>query len=415
MKILSVFAIPIRIGGHFKSALAHIKCLREMGHDVWVMAPGGVPEMVGEFTAAGASVCDSWHGPPVRRLPSTQGADELIQLGARENVDLLHVQDPLALAPCFAAAIRLKAGLVLTAAGGALTETVPPRGVETVLFSKELLDNVMRAYPVRRDRLSIIRARIDTRVYRQMEVGDAFISKYNLPTTGRKVVMAVRVAETKRPWLDNLMRFAERVGNEQSGPQVVLAGEGPLLDEYEKRASGINRRCVGRARCHVIGPVFAIQELCQLHNYADVVVGHGRGILEAMACGKPAVILGEGGQGALVGPDNVEEIAHYNFSGRHFRHRHGSGEDLPALLRALITDERRLAEAGRFSHKYIRDHMAAETGAKQLLAVYEKALGRRHSRADFIRWYLTVAKVKAAQACRRRLGGRIARPARAGR
>ena len=49
-----------------------------------------------------------------------------------------------------------------------------------------------------------------------------------------------------------------------------------------------------------IGPVYGTADLVQLYNHADVMVGSGRGILEAMACGKAAIVLGESGEGEIL-------------------------------------------------------------------------------------------------------------------
>ena len=57
LNILFVFGFPIRIGGHYKSALAFAKFLRVKGHGIFVVAPGGGADlMLQEFTRVGVQI-----------------------------------------------------------------------------------------------------------------------------------------------------------------------------------------------------------------------------------------------------------------------------------------------------------------------------------------------------------------------
>ena len=51
-------------------------------------------------------------------------------------------------------------------------------------------------------------------------------------------------------------------------------------------------------------------------NKVDIVIGTGRGIAEAMACGRVACICGQFGCDGLVTPGLIEKQAEFNFSGR---------------------------------------------------------------------------------------------------
>lgn len=59
-------------------------------------------------------------------------------------------------------------------------------------------------------------------------------------------------------------------------------------------------------------------------NQADLVITLGRGAYEAMACGRPVLVLDKRKYQALLGdglltPDNIDHSSHYNCSGRAFR------------------------------------------------------------------------------------------------
>lgn len=72
-------------------------------------------------------------------------------------------------------------------------------------------------------------------------------------------------------------------------------------------------------------------------NQADMVVSLGRGAYEAMACGRPVLILDKRRYQSLLGdglltPDNIDHSSHYNCSGRALRLK-----DLPQMIDGAIS------------------------------------------------------------------------------
>jgi len=396
MTILFVFGWTIQIGGHFKSALAHMRCLREMGHEVLLIAPGCREEMMREFRNIDVKVHTFSKGPKRGRFPSARGAKEIIEICREGGVDLINSQDMEGLAAGYKAAIRQSKAFVYTMAGGPVHRAFQPREVDAIYYSQELLDGMADRYNLDKNKISVIRARIDVRVYKPTKADPAFLDKYKLPRSGKKVLMAIRLTQGKRPWLENLMSFAAQAGEEDFDVHVIIAGEGGLLEHFRERAGQINARA-GRQVVHMVGPVYGIDQMSKLYSHADIVVGNGRGIIEAMACRKPVVVLGENGEGALVEPENIDRVAEYNFSGRHFRYRQGTVRDSISVLKDLVHDDATLAQAGRFSLEYIKKHMDAAIGAREILSVYEKALTKKHSQIDYIKWHLRIVQFWAKE------------------
>ena len=56
-------------------------------------------------------------------------------------------------------------------------------------------------------------------------------------------------------------------------------------------------------------------------NDSDIVFSLGRGIIEAMLCGRIPIVLDKNGADGLVTPDNVKELMMCNFSGRYHNHQ----------------------------------------------------------------------------------------------
>jgi hypothetical protein len=100
---------------------------------------------------------------------------------------------------------------------------------------------------------------------------------------------------------------------------------------------------------------------------ADVVVTLGRGVLEALACGRNAIVHDYQGGDGLITPGNFHELRRKNFSGRTHA-RHFSAEELGLLLDEATPENAAALQA----------IVAAEHGddllADRFLGLYEDAL-----------------------------------------
>lgn len=406
LKIIYVFGHPLRIGGHLSSGLAMVRNLEAMGHHIIVLAPGRAEGMVHEFTGTGAEFFSIGELKRYPRLPSTIGTLRILQIAKERSPDIIHAQDYQCIGQAYLAAVLSREAFLLTQAGGNLTYQVPPMQADTVVFSQEQMENLSAAYRLAEGNLHLVRARIDRSVYRPENVDPAFIRKYGLPESGKKIVMAMRLASDKKSWLKTILETAETFSTNETGVWIVIAGEGPLMHDLQEKAAQVNKEKGDRQVLYFIGPILGSEEINQFYNYADVVVGNGRGILEAMACKKPVVVLGEDGEGEVVRPENIDEIAYFNFSGRHFRSRSKSAAALSTVLENLLADENVQQQLGDYCYEYISAHMDARVGAEQLVEIYKKALDKRSSLVDYAAWCVRAIFNRIVLALRRRLSFR---------
>jgi len=73
--------------------------------------------------------------------------------------------------------------------------------------------------------------------------------------------------------------------------------------------------------CRFVGLGFGIVEQDHLPfviNEADIVFSLGRGVMEAMLCGRIPIVYDYSGGDGMVTPDNFHELKQYNFSGRRY-------------------------------------------------------------------------------------------------
>jgi glycosyltransferase involved in cell wall biosynthesis len=88
-------------------------------------------------------------------------------------------------------------------------------------------------------------------------------------------------------------------------------------------------------------------------NKADIVISLGRGIIEAMACGRAAIVYDYQGGDGMVTKENIDEIRKNNFSGRRFKEKY----DIEALIREIGKFESRMSEINR--DIVVREHNAS--------------------------------------------------------
>lgn len=112
---------------------------------------------------------------------------------------------------------------------------------------------------------------------------------------------------------------------------------------------------------------------------ADIIMSLGRGIIEAMSCGKAALVfsndeLHKYGDG-MVTSQNVDLIAKNNFSGRS-RKIIFNKENLIKELKKYQP------QMGNFNRQYVLKHFKIETNVKKLISIYQKVAQEKAGKYD---------------------------------
>lgn len=343
------------------SALCLGKNLIRSGTTLFVCAPYG--PKINDFLDLGMKVvaCDAL----AKRFPrNLMSVPSLISIILKENIDVVHAMDYQSLYPGFLAASLLGRKLLFTKAGGETPEYIIPLETNVVVYSGELLEGMQAQYPYLFDRFHLIKARIDTDLFHPIE--QSISEPAHRPV---KIFMAMRLEESKRPWLETAITGITDLAGKNPSFVFLLAGNGGLGSEIEAQVERINRR-YNRDVILLLGGISSIAGMNKLYNDADLIVGHGRGILEAMACGKPVVAIGKHGEATIVRRDTVEQISYYNFSGRHLDHHPELSQNFNEVLETLLKHPEKREELKDFSLEYIKCEYAADIGAKHLQKLY---------------------------------------------
>lgn len=370
MHIVFLFGHKLTIGGHFRTAQAWICEMTRAGQKVEVITWRGPHEGVKPFLDVGASwrPLEDFGARPGGSALGPRNVSAAIRLSRylrREGVDLLHLQDAVWLSAGALAAALAGRPMVLVHAGGDYVNQQPPPRCGLVVLSREL----EQGYRGDGVEAACIRARLNRAIFHPGPRDPGVERKFALPSAGFRFLIAMRIGPFKKRWLDGVLQVARDVAFARE-THIIMVGGGRLFEWMKGEVAALNAHSGAHARIHLLGPVHDPAEMAALYRSADVVMGHGRGIMEAMGCGRPVICLGEQGEAELVAPKRVETMADYNFSGRHFRGEPGA----PTLETLLPQVEERedLDELADFCLRYADRELDAARGAEALMGVYHR-------------------------------------------
>jgi glycosyltransferase involved in cell wall biosynthesis len=257
-----------------------------------------------------------------------------------ERIELLHANHGRTLRLAAILSRRHRLPLVYTIHGVSRREL--PRWRVAALFrrvaraiavSAESAEFLLRRARVPRERLQVLGNAIDfprfaTAAGRSDDGGILFLSR--LDRDRHRAVRAV-------------MDGAALLAGEWPALRLRILGTGRELSRARRRARAVNARC-GRELVTVLG--WADDPAPWIAG-AAAVLGVGRCVLEAIAAGRPALVVGSERIGGWVTAGNFRDLQRANFSGR------GSG---PATSAAGVAAELRR----------VRDGLAPDEGARRL-------------------------------------------------
>jgi O-antigen biosynthesis protein len=174
--------------------------------------------------------------------------------------------------------------------------------------------------------------------------------------------------------LDRIEIFRNCVDARRFRPETSLRPKPQRLLVISERMDSGTRAIVAQAAQRLQMQMRSIGEpgkVCEYPeqeiNQADIVLSLGRGIIEAMACGRAALVYDYLGGDGMVTPENIDEIQKCNFSGRRFARRY-TVEDLVRELEIYSP------EMGRTNRRLVEERFSVEHNLDFLLQVYQRAI-----------------------------------------
>ena len=194
-----------------------------------------------------------------------------------------------------------------------------------------------------------------------------------IASQGFKVVYASRVDSDHMTSIERFLSGMVAASRESRQVKGEIFGTGSCVESLVHSIDVVNRT-VGKDLLVYRG--FSQDLAVELHRY-NVVVGVGRVVLEALAAGRPAIVLGRWGYGGLVKEENFEVLEKANFSGRNVETPF-EPSCFAQEIRRLAEDKRLYAELCELGRSIARERYSQQSVATRTMEIYKKCLCGMH-------------------------------------
>lgn len=366
-------AMSLDIGGVETQVAGLTKCLKTSGWPVYVASNGG--RRVAELSSHGiAHYQTPLHSrSPLKMLEAAKKVTALIDDLGIEIVHA-HARIPawLSTGICRRKGIKLVTTYHGTYVSGVFWNMFTKPGDLTIAVSQDVKDYVIREFDFDPDKTIVAPNGIDTEAYKPPSPEESIEARASFglgPESGPVVVYASRMdaklSATAKLVIDAVASLLEKY------PRMVLivAGDGdglPEVRQHADKANGFARRQV------VLCPGFFLDTV-PMYQASDLVVGMSRVVLEGMAAGRPAIVVGPDGMFGVAGPENHVALENRNFTSRGAP-RPSKAEDIALEIDRLLSDQSLSASLGKWGRQTIVSHHSMDMMADAIARLYRRLL-----------------------------------------
>jgi UDP-N-acetylglucosamine:LPS N-acetylglucosamine transferase len=380
------------LGGHVISASTVAKEMKNYGvNPVFAGAEGKMADDIRKWMLFESVEIPVFHGTRQTyftwsSFPAVQKIREIIR---SRKIHIIHAFDARSYFHAYLAGILEDIPVVCTLCGGTDPYYNLPIAPTIIVFSEEQKQKMLKEFGWSSKNVDVVRTRLDVK---QITCNDNHLSDddanlFDLDFTIPKVMMISSFDGTKIGSINKVFDAAEILFDKGLKFQLIMiGGKGHLHEAAKARSEEINKR-LGAKLIVMTGPVMKAFRLLQR---ADIVLGVGRSAFEGMAYARPTLVVGENGFAGVVCPEEVDEIAWYNFSGRNQK-KIRPPELLVGELVRLLEDPQRRAVLGAFGRNYVNREIDVVLGAQRIFNIYERML-RSDNRIKPLRRFFSIAK-----------------------
>jgi len=181
---------------------------------------------------------------------------------------------------------------------------------------------------------------------------------------GHRALFVGRLSREKG--LKTLFAAWKKVQTEIPEAELRLVGDGPMLEELQGLATGLNVSFAGRVEGDELYREIEAARFTVLPS--ECYETFGRVVVESYACGRPVVVSNIGGPAELVRDGETGLLF-----------EPGNAEDLAAKLTRFVGDPDTCVNLGRAGRDEYLAKYTPETNYLQLMAAYEEAMERHPS------------------------------------
>lgn len=222
-----------------------------------------------------------------------------------------------------------------------------------IVFSDSVFWGYKRQFGIPEEYMYISSGRINFNYF----ASGSFTGKKNqiFSRKGRKILAVSRLVRNKVPSFVNLFKEFRQIGDREI-VQLVIIGGGESQASLEQSAAEILPYLHPESSITFTGPFRVTPGVLK---QAEIVVGQGRTVIEAIASGVPAAVSGEDGYKGLITPENFLDFRKTDFSGRLITTGNTFENDLNRLPYFQENDL-------DIVYKIAKEHYDAEIGVKAI-------------------------------------------------
>ena len=185
-----------------------------------------------------------------------------------------------------------------------------------------------------------------------------------------KIVTVSRLDLYKTDVPQNLLLTAEQIINQypERDIQIIIVGGGSELTRLQTLGAKVNQK-LGRQAIVFTG---FRKDAIHIISHADIVLGSGRVVLEAMALGKPTIVA-SAQFGGILNAETFPHLAQYNFSGRNSTEKTSTENIYQAIITLLENNEYR-SSVGKIAYQLVQTSYTVDAVTTQIQDVYRQAL-----------------------------------------
>jgi glycosyltransferase involved in cell wall biosynthesis len=185
-----------------------------------------------------------------------------------------------------------------------------------------------------------------------------------------KIVTVSRLDLYKTDVPQNLISTTERIITQypELDIQIIIVGGGSELRRLQTLGDQVNQK-LGRQTIVFTG---FRKDAIHIISNADIVLGSGRVVLEAMALGKPTIVA-SAQFGGILNDETFPQLAQYNFSGRNSKEKTSTGNIYQAIITLLENNEYR-SSVGKIAYRLVQRSYTVDAVTTQIQDVYRQAL-----------------------------------------
>lgn len=363
MNILYTIGWPLGQGGHINSTLSLISDLIELKkvNKVFLIAPNGEKKELFEKLGVKYIKIKNCNN---NLLFSFLLVFTILKASFINKISLIHCMDYKSLLGTIIANLFLLKPIVFTKAGGKAYKFPLPKISSVIVFSKELLNDFKtRDLYYKQEKIFLIKERI--------KLEDFTKKVHTANNEDVSIFIAMRLYNEKKKLLENFFLELEK-SDFSNNVTINIAGDGILKDYCKENAKLIESKSNSNFKFNFLGEINNKLVLNKYYIESTIVVGHGRGIMEAMALGKPVVLLAFDKIGsALINKDNIFQAADYNFSGRNLTINETT-LSLSEVLKFIFNKKLDTNSLGKFNSQFIKNEYDSKIGARKTQCIYNE-------------------------------------------